>query len=58
MAPNLDDTFYKVIGGPNDEGAIIVSQLDDAVEPLRRMCKWIFEEECKPDELFPLWRSE
>lgn len=132
QATRLDDTFYRVIGGENDEGAIIVSQFDDvidyspllsgrvanlvpvdnidqvtkavtsftqtvgiypeslkkklrdqlplfgaqrltslgyacnvtsaspqdAIEPLRRMCKWIFEEECEPDQVFPLWRSE
>lgn len=132
QASKLDDTFYKVIGGDQDEGAIIVSQFDDvidyssmlsgrvanlvpvddieqvtkavtsftqtvgiypeslkkelrdklplfgaqrltslgyacnvttaspqdAIEPLRRMCKWIFEEECEPDKVFPLWRSE
>ncbi len=129
-ATRLDDTFYRIIGGEDNEGAIIVSQFDepvdyssilsgrvanlvpvdnikqvtdavtsytqtvgiypeslkkqlrdqlpiygaqrltslgyacnvtaaspqDAIEPVRRMCKWIFEEECDPDEVFPLWR--
>lgn len=129
-ATRLDDTFYRIVGGEDDEGAIIVSQFDepvdyspmlsgrvanlvpvddikkvtdavtsytqtvgiypeslkkqlrdqlpiygaqrltslgyacnvtsaspqDAIEPVRRMCKWIFEEECNPDEVFPLWR--
>lgn len=29
----------------------------DAIEPLRRMCKWIVDETCEPDRVFPLWRS-
>ena len=131
-ATRLDDTFYKIIGGEDSEGAIIVSQFDeavdysamlsgrvanivpvdsidkitdavtaytqtvgiypeslkkelrdrlpifgaqrltslgyacnttvaspqDAIEPVRRMCKWVFEEECDPDKVFPLWRAE
>ncbi|MFK7977942.1 MAG: acyl-CoA reductase [Halioglobus sp.] len=130
-ATRMDDTFYKIVGGEEDEGAIIVSQFDepvdysdmlsgrvanlvpvdsieqvtaavnaytqtigiypeslkkqlrdtlpvygaqrltslgyacnvtsaspqDAIEPVRRMCKWVFEEECEPDEVFPLWRA-
>jgi len=130
-ATRLDDTFYKIVGGESDEGAVIVSQFDepvdysdllsgrvanlvpvdtveqvttavnaytqtigiypeslkkelrdslpvfgaqrltslgyacnvtsaspqDAIEPVRRMCKWIFEEECDPQEVFPLWRA-
>lgn len=129
-ATRMDDTFYRIIGGDDNEGAIIVSQFDeavdyspmlsgrvanlvpvddikkvtdavtsytqtvgiypeslkkqlrdqlpifgaqrltslgyacnvtsaspqDAIEPVRRMCKWIFEEECDPDKVFPLWR--
>ena len=129
-ATRLDDTFYRIIGGEDDEGAIIVSQFDeavdyspllsgrvanlvpvdsldkaldavnaytqtvgiypeslkrelrdtlplfgaqrltslgyacnvtvaspqDAIEPVRRMCKWVFEEECDPAEVFPAWR--
>ncbi len=129
-ATRLDDTFFRIIGGEDDEGAVIVSQFDeavdyspllsgrvanlvpvdsidkvtdavtaytqtvgiypeslkkelrdalpifgaqrltslgyacnvtsaspqDAIEPIRRMCKWIFEEECDPDKVFPLWR--
>ena len=125
----MDDTFFKVIGGEHDEGAIIVSQLDeaidyspmlsgrtanlvpvdtldkvtdainaytqtvgvhpdslketlrnelplygaqrlvslgyacsvtgagpqDAIEPMRRMCKWIVDETCDPERVFPLW---
>lgn len=130
-AMRLNDMFYRVIGGEQREGAIIVSQIDepvdfshllsgrvanlvpvddiekvtravtsytqtvgvypeslkkqlrdelplfgaqrltslgyacnvatatpqDAIEPLRRMCKWIFEETCDPEKVFPLWRS-
>jgi hypothetical protein len=29
----------------------------DAIEPLRRMCKWIVEEECDPEKVFPLWKA-
>ena len=27
----------------------------DAIEPLRRMCKWIVDEVCDPTEVFPMW---
>jgi hypothetical protein len=27
----------------------------DAIEPLRRMCKWIVEESCDPKKVYPLW---
>jgi hypothetical protein len=27
----------------------------DAMEPVRRMCKWIVDEECEPGQVFPLW---
>lgn len=130
-ATRLDDTFYRVIGGKTNEGAVIVSQLDeavdyspllagrvanlvpvddikkvtdavtaytqtvgiypdslkeqlrdllplfgaqrltslgyachvpiaapqDAIEPLRRMCKWIVEETCDPAVVMPIWRG-
>lgn len=29
----------------------------DAMEPIRRMCKWIVDEHCDPDRVFPLWRK-
>jgi acyl-CoA reductase-like NAD-dependent aldehyde dehydrogenase len=29
----------------------------DAMEPVRRMCRWIVDEECEPDRVFPLWRT-
>ena len=125
----IDDTFFKIIGGEDNEGAIVVSQFDeaidyapmlsgrtanlvpvatldkvsdavnaytqtvgiypdslktrvrdelplygaqrlvslgyacsvtgvgpqDAIEPMRRMCKWISDETCDPNEVFPLW---
>jgi hypothetical protein len=128
-ASRLDGDWYRVIGGEDDEGAVVVSQLDepvdysallsgrvanlvpvddiervtaavtaytqtvgiyperlkeelrdvlplygaqrlvslgyacsvtlagpqDALEPLRRMCKWIVEEACDPTEVFPMW---
>jgi hypothetical protein len=130
-ATRLDDTFYRIIGGEDLEGAVIVSQFDeavdyssmlsgrvanlvpvdsidkvtravtaytqtvgiypdslkeelrdilplygaqrltslgyacaptvampqDAIEPLRRMCKWIVEETCSPDKVFPVWEA-
>lgn len=128
-ATRMDDTFYRIVGGEDLEGAIIVSQFDepvdyssmlsgrvanlvpvdsiekvtaavtaltqtvgiypeslkeqlrdqlplfgaqrmtslgyacspatampqDAIEPLRRMCKWIVEETCDPAKVYPLW---
>jgi hypothetical protein len=29
----------------------------DAMEPVRRMCKWIVDEHCEPDRVFPMWRT-
>ncbi len=29
----------------------------DAIEPLRRMCKWIVDEECDPEKVFPMWKA-
>lgn len=131
-ATRMDDTFYRIIGGEDLEGAIIVSQFDepvdyssmlsgrvanlvpvdsiekvtaavtaltqtvgiypeslkeqlrdqlplfgaqrmtslgyacspsvampqDAIEPLRRMCKWIVEETCDPNKVYPLWGEQ
>lgn len=130
-ATRMDDTFYRIIGGEDKEGAVIVSQFDepvdysamlsgrvanlvpvdsiekvtaavtaltqtvgvypeslkaelrdtlplfgaqrmtslgyacspsvaapqDAIEPLRRLCKWIVEETCEPEKVYPVWRS-
>ncbi|MEM7410929.1 MAG: acyl-CoA reductase [Myxococcota bacterium] len=127
----MTEDFYRVIGGEEDEGAVIVSQMDepvdyapmlsgrvanivpvddikkvtdavnaytqtvgiypeslkrelrnqlplfgaqrltslgyachvtsampqDAIEPVRRMCKWIVDEECDPERVFPLWQT-
>lgn len=130
-ATRMQDMFYRVIGGEDNEGAVIVSQFDeavdfspilsgrvanlvpvdsidkvtdavtaytqtvgiypeslktelrdklplfgaqrltslgyacnvtsakpqDAIEPLRRMCKWIVDECCDPEKVFPTWKS-
>lgn len=127
----MDDTFFRVFGGENNEGAVIVSQISDevhysaqlsgktanfvpvdslekvtdavnaytqtvgiypdslkktvrdrlplygaqrlvslgyacnvtstgpqdAIEPMRRMCKWIVDETCDPSIVFPLWKA-
>lgn len=29
----------------------------DAIEPVRRMCKWIVDETCEPDVVFPMWKA-
>jgi Acyl-CoA reductase (LuxC) len=29
----------------------------DAIEPVRRMCKWIVDEECDPAKVFPAWKA-
>jgi len=36
--------------------SVAVAMPQDAIEPMRRMCKWIVEEECDPDTVIPLWR--
>jgi hypothetical protein len=28
----------------------------DAIEPVRRMCKWIVDEQCEPDRVLPMWK--
>jgi hypothetical protein len=28
----------------------------DAMEPVRRMCKWIVDERCEPEGVVPLWK--
>ncbi|MCW2794996.1 acyl-CoA reductase [Nocardioides sp.] len=35
---------------------VAIAMPQDAIEPIRRMCKWIVEEECDPDVVIPLWR--
>ena len=29
----------------------------DAIEPVRRMCKWIVDETCEPGQVFPPWKA-
>jgi hypothetical protein len=36
--------------------SVSVAMPQDALEPMRRMCKWIVEEECDPEVVVPLWR--
>ncbi|MCW2752772.1 MAG: NAD-dependent aldehyde dehydrogenase [Marmoricola sp.] len=35
---------------------VAIAMPQDAIEPIRRMCKWIVEEECDPAVVIPLWR--
>jgi hypothetical protein len=127
----MDDTFFRIYGGEDNEGAVIVSQISDevhysaqlsgktanfvpvdsldqvtdavnaytqtvgiypdslketvrdnlplygaqrlvslgyacsvtatgpqdAIEPMRRMCKWIVDETCDPQTVYPLWQA-
>ncbi|BBZ46053.1 long-chain-fatty-acyl-CoA reductase [Mycobacterium parmense] len=34
---------------------VAVAAPQDAIEPIRRMCKWIVDEECDPGVVTPLW---
>lgn len=34
---------------------VAVAAPQDAIEPIRRMCKWIVDEECDPGVVVPLW---
>jgi hypothetical protein len=36
--------------------SVAVAMPQDAIEPIRRMCKWIVDEECDPDRVLPLWQ--
>ena len=36
--------------------SVAIAMPQDAIEPIRRMCKWIVEEECDPEVVIPLWR--
>jgi hypothetical protein len=36
--------------------SVSIATPQDAIEPIRRMCKWIVDEECDPDEVTPMWR--
>ena len=35
---------------------VAIAMPQDAIEPIRRMCKWIVDEECDPEVVIPLWR--
>jgi len=34
---------------------VTIATPQDAIEPIRRMCKWIVDEECDPEIVFPIW---
>ena len=36
--------------------SVPIAAPQDAIEPMRRMCKWIVEEACDPEVVTPLWR--
>jgi len=36
--------------------SVAIAMPQDAIEPIRRMCKWIVDEECDPGTVIPLWR--
>jgi hypothetical protein len=36
--------------------SVAIAMPQDAIEPIRRMCKWIVDEECDPEAVIPLWR--
>jgi Acyl-CoA reductase (LuxC) len=36
--------------------SVAIAAPQDAIEPIRRMCKWIVDEECDPEVVVPLWR--
>ena len=36
--------------------SVAIAMPQDAIEPIRRMCKWIVDEECDPETVIPLWR--
>ena len=35
---------------------VAIAMPQDAIEPIRRMCKWIVDEECDPQVVIPLWQ--
>ena len=37
--------------------SVALAMPQDAIEPIRRMCKWIVDEECDPDVVVPLWQA-
>jgi hypothetical protein len=36
--------------------SVAIAMPQDGIEPLRRMCKWIVDEQCDPESVIPLWR--
>jgi hypothetical protein len=36
--------------------SVAIAMPQDAIEPIRRMCRWIVDEECDPDVVIPMWR--
>ena len=36
---------------------VTIAMPQDAIEPLRRMAKWIVEESCDPEKVFPMWKA-
>lgn len=36
--------------------SVALAMPQDAIEPIRRMCKWIVDEECDPRVVIPLWQ--
>jgi hypothetical protein len=36
---------------------VAIAMPQDAIEPLRRMAKWIVEETCDPEKVFPMWKA-
>ena len=37
--------------------SVALAMPQDAIEPIRRMCKWIVDEECDPSVVVPLWEA-
>lgn len=35
--------------------SVAIAMPQDAIEPIRRMCKWIVDEQCDPAAVVPLW---
>ena len=36
--------------------SVAIAMPQDAIEPIRRMCKWIVDEQCDPAVVLPLWQ--
>jgi hypothetical protein len=36
---------------------VAVAMPQDAIEPMRRMCKWVVEETCDPERVLPMWKA-